>query len=209
MKEIKEKSIINSVREPFYFANSKLTRKQFIRGLIVAGLFTQIPISSCSNKENSFVEDGKLNNEKLRLLTSIQEILFPKTKNSPSASDVNADKYLLWILSDENKSTKDKKYIIDGLSWVNQTSIENYDKDYLNLDSNQQNNLVKIISDESWGRDWLSIIITYIIEAVLADPLYEGNIDELGWKWLNHNPGNPRPRKEILYGNIKETLANR
>ena len=43
------------------------------------------------------------------------------------------------------------------------------------------------------GRNWLSLLLTYVLEALLADPVYGGNPDGIGWQWLEHQPGYPRP----------------
>ena len=42
-------------------------------------------------------------------------------------------------------------------------------------------------------------MVTLLFEALLLDPLYGGNKEEKGWKWLNHTPGFPRPTEELRY----------
>jgi gluconate 2-dehydrogenase gamma chain len=74
------------------------------------------------------------------------------------------------------------------------------------LNTTEKEALITFIAKEAWGSSWLSIILTYIFEALIADPQYGGNVNESGWKWLNHYPGNPRPAKKLLYGNILNTV---
>ena len=52
---------------------------------------------------------------------------------------------------------------------------------------------------------WLSTLITYTLEALLSDPLYGGNTNGIGWKWLGHDPGNPRPSADKIYGRLGRT----
>jgi gluconate 2-dehydrogenase gamma chain len=46
------------------------------------------------------------------------------------------------------------------------------------------------------GRNWLSLLLTYLLEALLADPVYGGNPDGIGWTWLEHQPGYPAPPRD-------------
>ena len=50
------------------------------------------------------------------------------------------------------------------------------------------------------GENWLSTLLLYIFEALLTDPVYGGNPNGIGWKWLGHNPGLPRPTADKRYG---------
>jgi gluconate 2-dehydrogenase gamma chain len=53
-----------------------------------------------------------------------------------------------------------------------------------------------------WGRAWLSLLLYYIFEALLSDPVYGGNPGEIGWRWLEHQPGFPRPPADKIYGSL-------
>ena len=37
------------------------------------------------------------------------------------------------------------------------------------------------------------------MEALLTDPAYGGNPDGIGWRWLGHTPGYPRPSAATIY----------
>ena len=50
--------------------------------------------------------------------------------------------------------------------------------------------MLRYLADETrWGRAWLSLLLYYIFEALLSDPVYGGNPDGIGWQWLEHQPG--------------------
>ena len=36
-------------------------------------------------------------------------------------------------------------------------------------------------------------VMYYLAEALMLDPVYGGNPDMIGWKWLEHQAGFPRP----------------
>lgn len=189
----------------------QMSRKNFVKGLFFAGVLTQIPfISSCLNNKldaKSFENNANQFNEvQLLILKDIQEILFPNDGNGPSAKEINAHQYLQWIVLDSRMDPDEVNYIFNGIKWTNETANEKFNSDFLDLSNKEKNKLVEIISKTNWGENWLSVILTFIFEALLCDPQYGGNPDSVGWKWLNHYPGNPRPTEDLLYENILNTV---
>ena len=175
-----------------------MTRANFLRKILIAGIASQIPFYfSCSEEE--IEESNILSNKQLKIIRSVQDILFPKYNESPSAKEVKADRYFLWVLSDQKLDPEDNEYLIIGIEWLEESANESFEKKYLDLSRKEQEELIKIVSNESWGENWLSRLLTLIFEAAFADPLYSSNTDKIGWKWLNHNPGFPRPTKEQIY----------
>ena len=53
--------------------------------------------------------------------------------------------------------------------------------------------MLRQIEQSNAGQNWLSLLLTYLLEALLADPVYGGNPDGIGWQWLEHQSGFPRP----------------
>jgi len=54
--------------------------------------------------------------------------------------------------------------------------------------------LLRQIEQELSGKAFLSEILHFTLEAMLSDPAYGGNINQKGWKWLEHQPGFPGPQ---------------
>ena len=187
----------------------QMSRRHFVKGLLIAGTITQIPfLSACLNKdkEEERLALGVLNNKQKDILKEIQAILFPNDGNGPSASDVRALDYLQWVISDSRMDPSEVEYLINGIAWVEESSKENLSQSFLKLSQSNKEKLVAKVSRESWGESWLSVVLTLIFEALLSDPQYGGNTDSIGWKWLNHYPGNPRPTKDLLYDKVFETI---
>lgn len=130
----------------------------------------------------------------LDTITLIQEDLFPYTKELQS----NSKQYIYLILTHNHISKKDKRTLISGVQKVNEETVKTYQQTYLTLDAKQRQETLKRISKEEWGEKWLQQMLTYIMEAVLGDPVYNVNQNENGWKWLNHKPGMPRPLEPIV-----------
>lgn len=189
----------------------KMYRRVFVKRMLALGLLTQIPLARAfqtkNNKEKPYkIQPDLLNEKQFNVLKEVQQHLFPVDDNSPGADQINATDYLAWVLSDPRKDPTDIKYIIDGIGWVDETADEEYGKTFLDLNEAEMEKLIAFIANEGWGSSWLSIVLSYIFEALVADPLYGGNTDESGWKWLSHFPGYPRPKGDLLYGNILKTV---
>ncbi len=189
----------------------QLSRRHFIKGLLITGALTQIPfLSACLNEEEKQEQlpFGQLNSKQKNILIAVQEILFPKDGNGPSAAEINALTYLQWVISDPRMDPGEVEYIFNGMTWLEESATETFSDNFLDLSQEEQEKLLAKISRENWGESWLSVLLTLIFEALLSDPLYGGNTNSMGWKWLNHIPGNPRASKALLYDKIFETIQN-
>ncbi len=184
----------------------QLSRKNFIAGIIMGGIAVNFsPIALIGNTVN---ETDKLSSDQLSLIESVQKILLPSDENGPGAYDVMADKYLQWVLSNVRMDPEEIEYIINGADWVEETAVENFSNSYLKLSQTDKEILISQIANEPWGRSWLSVILTFIFEALLSDPQYGGNPNNIGWDWLLHNPGFPRPTELLIYPEILTTVSN-
>ena len=178
-----------------------LSRKHFIRAIVAGGVLTQFPISAFSSTIFSN-QEKYLTDSQSEIIKAVQNILFPSDGNGPGAKEINAFDYLQWVLSDKEMDPDEVKYVYNGIDWVNETSEEVFSKQFVSLSNTERENLIEKISHESWGESWLSVVLTFIFEALLCDPQYGGNPNQMGWNWLNHKPGQPRPTKELLYPEI-------
>lgn len=182
------------------------SRRNFVKTFLLAGLASQLPLfNSCMSGQND--HSSVLPKEKLETLRIVQGILFPHDQFGPGALDFKADQYLLWVLSDERLDQAELGYIKNGIDWVDETSIELYSRKITVLNIIEKEGLIQNISKEAWGKSWFSVILTFIFEAMLADPLYGSNPDGIGWKWLDHNPGQPRPESNLIYDEIFKQLS--
>ena len=191
--------------KPSQIKSWELSRRSFIKGTTALVLLSQLQLLDSCTKD--FVENNVLDEQQYKILVSIQNILFPKGEFGPSAKEINAHLYLIWVLSDEFVLKDDKKYLVDGLQWIQETAQEDYYKDYLNLSDKEKEQLISNVSQKTWGENWLSYMLSYVIEAMVSDPIY-GFQNGVGVKWLNHQYGLPRPTKSTKYPEILKTIAN-
>ncbi len=128
----------------------------------------------------------------------VQQDLFPDTQGVPTLHNIHAKRYLKGVMHDVWVRHEEKDFIRNGEQWLHEASQQHFRKNYTDLKPLQRQKILRVISKERWGERWIEILLSYIMEALLCDPVYGGNSAEVGWKWLHHTPGLPRPKKALV-----------
>jgi len=193
-------------------ANSKLlsSRRHFFKqttGLMVGMSFSATVMAKNKSKDSL----SQTSNEPWLTISEVQEHLFPRTVTinnlpSPGAKDINAIGYLQTMLHLPSADKEETDFIIKGVGWLNGVANNQTGKPFIKLNDKQRERVLKKISASEAGENWLSTLIRYIFEALLADPVYGGNTKQLGWQWLKHQAGYPQPPKNKKYWMLKRKL---
>jgi len=130
--------------------------------------------------------------EPFKIIEKVQAILFPKNGNAPSADEFEATNYLLIVSSHPSFSKDDLLFLQKGAK-----ELIKQEPKFLTMSFQKQSDVINDFSKTKIGRNWLSILLYYTIEALLSDPIYGGNRNEVGWKWLNHHTGKPQPKTKF------------
>ena len=182
---------------------SGLNRRAFLKTSIAISLlagFTQFKPAIAeldaetkhANHTNS--EKSHFTQPQLKTLDAVQMQLFPDDGNGPSARNINALGYLQWALSDpHNIDDGDPEFIAKGIIWLNELSTQKQNKTFITLTAEQQDKILKQIATSQAGENWLALLMYYLTEALMLDPIYGGNTAGIGWQWLEHQAGFPRP----------------
>ncbi len=151
-------------------------------------------------RETSFV---LFSDQQNRALRAVQEHLFPGDAESPGAADINATAYLEWAITAPGIDPDTRNTIVNGIGRLRDASRDRFDILFDSLNYGQREQLLRYLADKTrWGRAWLSLLLYYLFEALLSDPVYGGNRDGTGWRWLGHQPGFPRPPADKIYGKL-------
>ncbi len=179
------------------------SRRVFIRNVILGATALHFPfLTSCQINEQPHLDGkGVFTDKEMHVLFYIQNILFPADGNGPSAADINAHGYAVAYLSDSLLAQSDKEYFIEGLkkliSFSNEISLSTPNcYDYTPQDWEK---LVKQAAEIKEHKNFLGRLLTLIFEALLLDPIYGGNTNEMGWNWLHHASGQPRITEAYKY----------
>ncbi|MCF6330600.1 MAG: gluconate 2-dehydrogenase subunit 3 family protein, partial [Sulfurimonas sp.] len=113
-------------------------------------------------------------------IKTLQYDLFPYAKKL----NVDLNKYFQIILNHSRIDEDEKKHIKNGVKWLNEEAVKLFKKTYTKLDSLQRQKVLILISQTRWGERWIKTMLTYIMEAVFSDSIYNVS-SELGWEWLN------------------------
>ena len=124
----------------------------------------------------------------------LQNDLFPKAKEL----GINTSDYIGIVLKHSRITKADKKYLKNGVKWLNEEAVNIYKKQYTKLYADERQKVLESFAKESWGRSWLDTILRYTFEAAFGDSIYGGNNNEAGWRWLAFSGGEPRPTKAYL-----------
>jgi len=130
----------------------------------------------------------------LETITLLQKDLFPKADEL----NITTSTYMTTVFNHTRIDEEDKEFIKNGVKWLNEESVKMYKNSYTKILPSQREAVLQVITKEKWGESFIYQIMTFIFEAMLGDPIYGGNNNEKGWKWLEFEGGLPRPKERYL-----------
>ena len=164
-----------------------IDRRRFLLGLAGGSLSLLLPLPGEA-------ETTALNEEdRWRLLGVVQDHLFPSEPEAPGAREIRALDYLRWVVGDRKLDSEERAFILRGTDWLQALTQERHARGFLDITAGEREGMLERIARSEAGENWLSTLLLYILEALLSDPVYGGNPDGIGWRWLKHQPGFPRP----------------
>lgn len=166
-----------------------LTRRRFLLATAGGSLASLFPL--LSDADSATATDKKIN--PWPVIDVVQQHLFPAEDDAPGSREINALAYLKFIVADTTLESDSRQFITKGASWLEDMALQQHNKSFVVLNEDKREQVLRRIANSDVGENWLSTLMLYIIEALLSDPVYGGNTDQLGWKWLKHVPGFPRP----------------
>lgn len=182
--------------------SARIDRRQFLKRVSAVLALTSItPLSLHAESDNKIiVTDWR--EDPWWTLHEVQEHLFPHTEDSPGAKDIQATLYLKREIANPAIDRAEAEFVVKGVGWLNGMAQRTQSATFVELDYEQREAVLRQIEQSSEGERWLSLVIYYIIEALLTDPVYGGNPDGSGWKWLSHHAGFPRPTADKVYSKL-------
>jgi gluconate 2-dehydrogenase gamma chain len=139
------------------------------------------------------------------ILAAVQDHLFPSEPNAPGAREIHALAYLRWVIGDPQGDRMEQRFILKGADWLDGLSRQRQQASFVDLDPVRREQVLRELADSAKGDNWLSTLMLYLCEALLTDPVYGGNPDGIGWTWLEHQPGFPRPTPDKRYGVLERS----
>ena len=190
-----------------------ITRRTFMEQLALLGtLAATYPLSALARlrveAEKTQAEPGWSKADPWKTLAEVQQHLFPPAPDTPGASDIQAVVYLHNTLENPAADGDDREFVVNGVGWLNDLAQKRHKQPFVTLDTAQRETLLRQIEQSRAGERWLSLLLTYLLEALLADPVYGGNPGGIGWKWLEHQPGFPTPPPDKAWYRLAASVRN-
>ena len=162
---------------------SGLSRREFLRQSGMTALLTGImaykPVISkalMAEDDQGPVAVERFTDHQRKMLEAVQLQLFPADGDGPSAKDLNALPYLDWALTDPgNIEDGDRGFIIKGIGLLEELSRETGGKSFTGYSAEQQHKLMQSFAESEIGENWMSLLVYYLLESLLLDPVYGGN----------------------------------
>ncbi|MGD2117162.1 MAG: gluconate 2-dehydrogenase subunit 3 family protein [Chromatiales bacterium] len=173
-----------------------ISRRRFLVGLAGGGIATLFPLGALGADAN----DAKpATSDPWPIIDMVQQHLFPDEPDAPGARQINALGYLQFVVTDTTLDAGERDFILLGTVWLEDMSQQLEKQAFVDLDEAGREQVLREIAASDAGENWLSTLLLYIFEALLTDPVYGGNTDQLGWRWLQHVPGFPRPPQDKTF----------
>lgn len=173
-----------------------MTRRRLLLAAAGGTLAALFPLSSLA------AENSRKKSDPWAVIDTVQQHLFPVETNAPGAREIDALAYLKFVVTDTTLDLNDGEFITKGVEWLEGMTQQMYEKSFTTLNDKQREKVLQRIVKSEAGENWLSTLMLYIVEALLSDPVYGGNTNQLGWKWLQHVPGYPRPPSDKTFPNL-------
>ena len=126
--------------------------------------------------------------------------LLPSSAGSPGARDVDAARYLDAVLAAGVLDAERKSVILDGLDKLELRAKKAGAPSFADATPQQQDAAIRVfetfhVRGTYPGHRWLNLMLRFILEAFLGDPVHGGNPNQIGWKWIGHKAPVHRPTK--------------
>jgi len=176
----------------------QLSRRGFLKSAAGAGAVAALPAITFSAQAIEQLAELRKTDPWLTLDATLAHLL-PSSKTGPSASDIKALEYLYQVMTVQPTAQAEKDFIVKGVGWLNGFANSEKGQGFVALSTEDKEIILTKISQSRAGENWLSTLLSYIFEAMLAPPAYGGNPDGIGWQWLEHQAGFPLPKAGQRY----------
>lgn len=178
-----------------------MNRREFLVG-ISAGILIVNPSSLLSSSRTISSQKTILSKVTPKEWLSVEALLdhlFPHEPRAPGAHDINAITFLQFALEDPTLDRAFRTFLVEGIKKLDHVALLSTGKHFFELPLETREKILRDLEKTPESKHWLREILELIIEALLGDPVYGGNTNGVGWKWLHHTPGFPQPTKDKRY----------
>ena len=132
-------------------------------------------------------------------LDAVLDHMLPSELDSPGATEIQASDYLRFVVNDRRIDQGEREFILQGSGWLDELAEQKHAQRFPALGFADREQLLRQVTRSAAGENWVSTLLSYLLEALLTAPAYGGNTDGIGWRWLQYTPGFPLPGPGTRY----------
>ncbi|MCB2262207.1 MAG: gluconate 2-dehydrogenase subunit 3 family protein [Candidatus Thiosymbion ectosymbiont of Robbea hypermnestra] len=167
--------------------------------LLSAAAFARVEAFAAAEPATAPLSAAGIGPEGWRTLGLVQEHLLPSEAQAPGAREINALRYLHFVMGWQGTDPAEPRILHWGLERLREIVAQAHGGVFEALDTPARERALRALEAEEDGTQWLLLVLDYLFEALLADPIYGGNPDGIGWRWLRVEPGHHRPGPDQRY----------
>ena len=149
--------------------------------------------SGSGSDSGSGADSGPNPEQRWAIIGEVQRHMLPTEPTAPGATEINALPYLRRAMAAPDHDPTERQFILDGAGWLDAIARQHYTQSFQAIGTDTRERVMRRVAASQAGDNWLSTLLLYLLEALLTDPVYGGNPGGIGWQWLHHKPGLPRP----------------
>jgi gluconate 2-dehydrogenase gamma chain len=181
-----------------------IKRRAFVAGIAIspvalAGCRRRTPpADSCAEEHRPRTRGRVLSPEEWDALEAITARIMP-TDGEPGAREAHAVNYIDAQLA-LGAFSAFRRLFAAGLRQVNLLAQRTAGKPFAQLSAGQQDAVLRRVERgvplgrKRDSRQFFRLLLTFTLEGFLCDPVYGGNRDRVGWRFIGFEPRAPRPR---------------
>jgi gluconate 2-dehydrogenase gamma chain len=176
------------------------SRRRFLTGVSKAAILSWAAWPRCATPPPETVASYlrqsisvKITAEQFQTIVAAQNRLMPSEPHAPGAREGGAACYLRRLLHSGGCDPGEPERIHRGTLRLDALSRAKSGRVFHRNPGVVQDELLREYQSLPQGESWMALILRYTLEALLGDPEHGGNSGEVGWKWLEHHAGWPRP----------------
>ncbi|MDJ0973030.1 MAG: gluconate 2-dehydrogenase subunit 3 family protein [Planctomycetota bacterium] len=128
-----------------------------------------------------------------RTFEAAADQLLPRDAWGPGARDVNAVGYTDAALADPTVRPAVRTQLLEGLATLDRMARRQGRRPFASLPGARRDRVLTTFEQTPAGLAWMRQAISFVLEALLGDPLHGGNPNALGWTWGQVAELKPRP----------------
>ena len=188
----------NSFTTPEFLKEKQQARRRLLKSAAGVSALTILPTWTVTASQQEQL-NSLLKTDPWRTLDSVMNHLLPASKTGPSAVEIKAMEFLYNLVFERPTPQDEIDFIFKGVDWLNGYTTQQLNRSFVALTFDEKEAMLRDISQSNAGSNWINMMLTNLLEAMLSPPSYGGNPNGIGWQWLEHKAGFPLPEKGQRY----------